>query len=116
MFLDISYLLNSFKQDKTVGRRFVGERASDVQWKSMSNGFDVTSISFGHQLRFTDKSSHNRYCLIDLYVLYFFLLDSLQGFFERINLINLEETTRMILCQNISPHAFLVNHLLKAVV
>ena len=48
---------------QTVVRRFVGERAIDVQWKSMSNGFDVhrahrgghqihwTSISIGHQLR-----------------------------------------------------------------
>ena len=32
---------NDILWDKTVVRRFVAERAIDVQWKSMSNGFDV---------------------------------------------------------------------------
>ncbi len=39
-------------------RRFVGERAIDVQWKSMSNGFHVFDA---------DKSSHNRYCPINVF-------------------------------------------------
>ena len=41
-------------------QRFVGERAIDVQWKSMSNGFDIKSIEHRFPLDINCGSPANR--------------------------------------------------------